>query len=283
VKEDPTAHPREIRVSELLPYPRKLAFQCAACGKTARYRIGTIHCDMTAMEAWCEQGGPFEGVFAFSAYFRCQKCDAAGPWRYPSSTQLKLLELTSAAAEGDGDPYVTFGQLSLADGTQFHFATEAEAHIRTAVDSDPRNVSLWIRLGNMYRNGIRPDLAVASYQRALEISPHDPEAHFFLAAAQLEQEKLEEAVAHLEQVLRHAGDAIHMSRELRLDMVRNTLITLIEIRPSVSMEIPLRAGSYAAAGAGGDEPAAIRLDEFDFSKKEDLDRACELLLWRPER
>lgn len=79
-------------------------------------------------------------------------------------------------------PNFSIGKTALHDGTSFQWVTDAEEHLLDLLaDPDPKQAGfLWNRLGNLYIQGKRPELAAAAFEKSLQADPAQAESHFSL-------------------------------------------------------------------------------------------------------
>ena len=81
---------------------------------------------------------------------------------------------------------------------------EALDHFQQAATISPSDVHAYalVSAGNALRLLGRPAEAVREYEQALEMTPDDPSMHFNLALALLDLHRSDEAVTHLNEVIR---------------------------------------------------------------------------------
>ena len=263
-------------------FPRDLALTCGLCGKTDRYHPGTVHFDLDVLEKLEESAerlgkSSSEEAFSFSAYFRCTGCRGGGPWRFPRETEGELVQLILGRLEGASDIPTSFGRLALFDGASFRYATESEAYLQGLIENDPGSASLQLRLGNVYRSGERPDLAVEPYRKGLELNPDDVELNLVLGLALWEIHEGEEAAPYLHQVLRRARHRIDVSLSLRRRMVASALRQLCAIHAVTEGAVDVFPPSERLKSTGG-EAARLEQRSFDLSNPRDFDALCSVFL-----
>ncbi|MBL7068572.1 MAG: tetratricopeptide repeat protein [Candidatus Omnitrophica bacterium] len=78
------------------------------------------------------------------------------------------------------------------------FYKEAEKGFKDAVEKDPTDYTVIVRLGDIYWNLDAKNAATKLFEKAVEDAPDYPPGHFFLARSYLFQEKKEEAMAEFE-------------------------------------------------------------------------------------
>jgi hypothetical protein len=217
-----------LRLPEM---PKPLALRCGICGRVARYRVGTA---MVSPRLFKKKAGvaDMSQFVSFTAYFRCRHCDGGGPWELTDMAVLELITYLMLAHEDpDFDTPVIIAENRMLDGRVIRYATEAEEHLRALLSERPDDPTLVLRLGNVYQNCGRSDLAEAPIRRALEITPEDAEAHAILAQVLEQTDRADEALAHWRMVLKHAHGATHLPREKRRLFVSAALERFLERGP----------------------------------------------------
>lgn len=114
---------------------------------------------------------------------------------------------------------------------------EAVALNRRAVEVDPLSVVAHVSMGVHAYYANQQDLAADAYQKALAISPDDPEAHYLLGLVYLARSKPQQALAEFERDQRSSeksvGEALAYSaigRKLEADAALNQLIANYQVQ-----------------------------------------------------
>jgi len=228
-----------------------------------------------------ESAGP-EGTFGFTRYFRCQGCDAGGPWGFPALSLARLMLLMNEQAEGS-KRYFFPGRLTLFDGTTIRNVTEGEDYLKRRIALDPGNYYLWGRLGNLYRAGKRPDLACSAYRKAIELDPGDVESHHSLGEILFDEGDLVESARHLRRALGHAWERKDLSPEMKRSVVRSSLLNLVEIEEETGGYVKAFASASPMsgdqnAGDGEEEELVVALRALDLSDEADLEELVSVYL-----
>ncbi len=260
-----------------------LPLVCGECGAKGRYNVGSIVLDTTVATPADPEG--IEEAVGFTAYFRCRKCDAGGPWKLPDDTEMFIKVMALGLVSGVEDVPLVLGRNQTFDKKPVRYATEAEDHLQKLIDREPDRAFLWVRLGNVYKHGGQPGRAREAYQRALELDGKDIEAHAMMGDMLAVTGRNMEAVPHWHAVLEHARESRHIDEEFRRTLVRGAIECLlnayvesngkIDLLPTVNPEeLPKRSPH-------GD--GVLELCEFDLSSEEDVEELCDIYLGRPRR
>lgn len=83
-------------------------------------------------------------------------------------------------------------------GKTFRSVSDAYHFMVKEVAREPENAELRRRLGNILRNGLRPDLAMPHYQEAIRLDPKEIDSVYSIADIMVEQERYQEAVPYVE-------------------------------------------------------------------------------------
>lgn len=159
------------------------ALTCQACGRRAFYHITPLALqsdyltDPHSRRAvdWLQLMG----------YFRCKHCNAAGPWDLPEGELSFFLfaHLSQFLVDRDDrqDGLVRAGTSTLFDGYVPKLATDAEDHLLALIASGQGETAwIWGRLGNIYGQGGRRDLAAVAFEQAIRLDPAQFESLYSL-------------------------------------------------------------------------------------------------------
>lgn len=268
--------PANVAIEDAPDFPDKLRFTCGACGKTGKYHPGKVALDPAALKSG--GGDCAERAFSCTGYFRCRHCGADGPWHFPPLTTLHFLGLVLEAVTSPERRKIYLGKFALFDGSCFHYPTEGEQYLKSLIEKDPGNSFLWTRLGNLFRNGGRPDLAEGPYRKALEVNPDDLEARYLVGAILIERGKKKKAAPYLQEVLLRARDAEHMDRDLRRKTVGAALLGLTEVCEEIGGGIDILPGGREKALAETRSGGGRGLRRYDLSNQEGVEAACSAIL-----
>ncbi len=207
---------------------RKHGLTCTACGKKGQYNLGTIAIDM---EQFLQKGDSFwHKAFQCNGYFRCRYCNSAGNWQISRQTILFVnFTLMKSAMTGIKQDEIVHGKMCTYDGEKFRWASDAEEHHLRKLIEEPGNAWIWDRLGNLYLNGGRPDLAVAAFEESIKHDPDQTESHFSIGQVLLKAGLKEEAASHLRRVLITANKYDRLDRSDLRDLLTETLFMLLDI------------------------------------------------------
>jgi hypothetical protein len=220
--------PKEpITPEEFEPYPSKVELRCQACGKKGKYLVGRILIDPSQPPDPSDPQHRIEDSVYFTGYFHCRHCGAGGPWEFTPMSKMLMIALLMEAIHDRSKARIILGRPYLFDGTACHTATEAEAYLQKLIDANPQDYFLHSRLGNMYKIADQPDLALAAYQKALELNPRDIETHHSMAEILESRGEDAEAAKHLHQVLVNARKAPERTRQ-RPELLRGMVYDALE-------------------------------------------------------
>ncbi len=268
--------------SSIASLPGKLRLICPNCSTPDQYQVGKVFIAPEFTEA--PVGDLQDRYVSFTRLFHCRHCGAGGPWELPPGSRRRVVALLILSRLNGDQNGVFVGELRTFDGRRFRCTTETEAYLKSLIEKEPCRAFLWVRLGNLYMHADRPELAKAPYRRALQLDPQDIEAHAMMAEYLEGQEREQEALAHLENVLRHARLATHVKQDMRHHLVSTALARLLDAKgPNEVFRLLPRLDEEALAKRPKDEPLILHLREWDLSDPDDWDDLCSLFLGKPLR
>lgn len=274
---------RRPNINDMPRVERPLSLVCAACGASGKYNVGTVMLDPKIARS--PDRNTMDEAVGFTGYFRCRKCDAGGPWELTPATSVRVMAMTMMAMEGGEDVPLFLGCTGTFDKHTFRYATEGEAHLKGLIEREPDRAFLWVRLGNLYSHAEADELAKTAYQRAIELDPTDIEAHFMLGQVFIETNRPLESVPHFHAVLTHARDVIQVKKELRRNLVRGAIESLLEAHAESNGQfdlLPTMDPDEMKKGRS-DEPVVIEIREFDLGSDEGLDDLRDVFLGERRR
>jgi len=172
-----------------------LPLRCTACKRTYKYQLERVYLGKRAKDVTIGQ------------IVQCKGCGLLETHEFTdesiSSLSLELMRFSVLSElPGDGGPPDTplIGQpLAItAAGKTFHSVSEAYHFLVKEVEREPDNAELHRRLGNIMRNGLRPDLAMPHYLEALRLDAKEIDSVYSIADILVEQERYQEAVPYVE-------------------------------------------------------------------------------------
>lgn len=221
--------------------PRELT--CSVCGTKDIYDVGAV----------LVQGGEFDpNEPTFLGYFRCSSCGAGGPWISPDFPALSLDAIAqvlhaSFGIVGSGG----VGEVELFDGYRPKLGSDAEEHFLDLLAADPTNAQHFVRLGNVYVSGGRPDLAMAVVEHALELESDHIEA-LLVAGVILEKLDPQEAASYLRQAVMVAHSYRGMPHQQMRRILSRALQHLYRIHRESKGEIAFLPGATEIVASGLD-------------------------------
>lgn len=262
---------------------KPLLLECGVCGASGRYHVGSVVLNPRVVASADEHR--IENATGFTAYFRCRKCDAGGPWKLPDLTLMRIMGLSVAAMAGEEGVPLILGASATFDGYVTRYPTEAEDHLKELIARDPERALLWVRLGNLYSHAELHDRAEAAYLRAIELDPKDIDAHGMFGQLLRDTGRPIEAVPHWHAVLKHVRDAHQVPLELRKQLVRGAVDWLLEAHFESDGKIdfiPKTTPEELAARNNG-EPPVLEIREFDLGSEKGIQELCDSFLGLPPR
>lgn len=282
--ESPLDDTRHVHIYDVPSMKQPLSLVCGECGHQARYRVGTVTIDYHELKS--DDLKALDDCVGFSCYFRCRKCDAGGPWTLTVSARAHIAILFSlkTIAQADDLPLI-FGKTATFDRCTFRYATEAEEHLKSLIEAEPRRAFLWLRLGNLYLHAHAPKLSEPAYRRAIELDDSDVEAHYMFAKLLAETKRPKKAVPHWQAVLQHARKSKGPTRDHLRNMVRESIFGLINAQEESGemIEFTPPDDPRSLANRPANEPLVLHLHEFDLTKEDHVEGLCDHFLgetWR---
>jgi hypothetical protein len=252
-----------------------MELRCGACGKTGSYPVGRLVLDPD--QAKGNDPRSIETPFAFTGYFHCRHCGAGEPWELTTSSAALIVMLMLEALQSPRQARIHLGKLTLFDGTCTRWPAQGERHLKQLIEKDPGDYFLHSRLGNLYKIGDAPDLALEAFRKAIERNPHDVESRHSIGELLLERGEKERAAEAFHQVLLHAHHvSARTSQDLLRNMVRHTLETLLELHQESGEKIPfLPTIDPKDVKPDPGKPAVVHLYNFDLADEQDWERMVD--------
>ena len=202
--------PRETeggyQLSEALEDPDKLAealqkkpipipLRCTACKRTYKYYLERVYLGKRAKDVTIGQIVQCKGCGGLETY---EITDETLSSLLVEVMRLSMLSGLLGEDEAPDTPLVGQPAAITAAGKTFRSVSEAYHYLVKEVEREPEKAELRRRLGNIFRNGLRPDLAMPHYQEALRLDPREIDSVFSMADILVEQERYQEAVPYVE-------------------------------------------------------------------------------------
>ncbi|GMA63770.1 hypothetical protein [Alicyclobacillus fastidiosus] len=141
---------------------------------------------------------------------------------------LLAATLRWSVTDDDDGSVVQFGSFQSFDGHEPKSATDAEEHLLDLIVQKPDDAFLWNRLGNVYRRGGAPELAVVAFEQSLRNDSAQVESHASLANILYHIDELEACIRHSHLALAHARFYTKLEFTERHKMIRLLLRNLLD-------------------------------------------------------
>lgn len=198
------------------PQPRNdMMMKCKQCGHSGKYDVGILCISISNDQDQKPQR-------QLTGYFRCKHCNSAGPWE--DSTELLLLGMSALMAP-EADLPVHYGQIQLSDGYVPLYATDGEEHMLNLIAASPTNSLLWNKLGNLYFTGSRPELAMAAFEKSIELDPYQVESHLSIANILMQLKNYKQVIHHLHQMMIAAENYPHLEAKNFRELLSHGICT----------------------------------------------------------
>ena len=251
----------------------QIPLRCTVCNRVYHYPVECLYL------------GEEEGEFIIGDIIQCKGCGSIETYELVRgsfnslSVQLGMLIKLSEAGEIDKKDLPVKGMVRgiMAGGRKFKTVAEAYHYISQAVERDPQNPDLQIRLAKIFDNGNRPDLALPHYKEVFKQDPQDSEAVNAIASILLKQKRVLEAVPYLEKLpdlVRQGNMGDTSRRELFISLVgmANT------VQKEAGYQIQIVPVDKSKISSGDDGNVIVQHFDFDFSKPEDFEQAYSLFM-----
>jgi tetratricopeptide (TPR) repeat protein len=224
---------KRVTMDEFPRFSQKLKLVCQRCGQKHAYDVGTI--------LYRTEGKGESAVmhYAFSSYFRCRDCAAAGPWEIADN--LKVFGMALAAVATGSDKRIVAAMPVLFDGTTHQSPAMGEEHLLQLLRQDPRSAFLHTRLGNLLRCCGEKARAAEWYETALALDPGDIEARYNLFCFARDRTDDLAALQHTLLLVRHLLDGRKTNKDdLTRGIAYSAADTLRQLPPEIRAELLAR-------------------------------------------
>jgi tetratricopeptide (TPR) repeat protein len=192
-----TKYPDEIISKPISSFP----LRCTKCGRTYEYELENIYV--------CEHGSPVIGDI-----IQCKGCGSIETYEMTDPSQMRITaEMLRVVAfqqrqekgevSGQLDsPIKPLKRLDLTTlGRKVKSTGEAYHLLEAEIEKHPQNADIQKRMGNLLKNGGKPDLAFPYYLEAIRINPDDVESHYSIVDMLIDQKRYGEAIPYLERLV----------------------------------------------------------------------------------
>ena len=254
--------------------PIPLPLWCTACKRIYKYQLERVYLGKRAKDVTIGQ------------IVQCKGCGLLETHEFTdesiSSLSLELMRFSVLSElPGDGGPPNTplIGQPAAitAAGKNFRSVSEAYHFLVKEVEREPEKAELHRRLGNIMRNGLRPDLAMPHYQEALRLDPKEMDSVYSMADILVEQERYQEAVPYVETLVTLCRDP-QLDEGLGRDIFGSLLDLVSEIKAKIGYGIDLLSPpeGYPDIKQEAEKPAVLELLTLDPEKPGEFEQMYHL-------
>lgn len=222
------------RKSKITPIfgKNEIMMKCKRCGQKGKYDVGFISIDIPEKKEDIDNT-----IRQMTGYFRCTHCNAGGEWE--DSDEVLMLSIMTLMDPDEFSDLCQIGKMQLYDGTSHQYATDGEEHLLQKIAKDPNDGFIWNRLGNLYQKGGRPELAMAAFEKSIEIDPKQMESHYSIGTLLSEVNDNQHAMHHFHQMMLAAEDYKQMDAENLRELLSFGLHSAFDIFIHSNGKIPL--------------------------------------------
>ena len=265
--------------------PFTLPLRCTACGRTYHYALQKVFMDPQR-----------HSEVAIGQIVQCKGCGSLETYEQTSATRLTLtaevLRLSLLAQRGKAQtgqraqppksPLILQRPQITAAGRRFDTIKEAYWFLRAELDKYPESGELHRRLGLVLKNGAQPDLALPYLLKAIALAPDDAEAYYNIVEILVGQERYDEAIPHLETLIRLCREG-GMDEQLRRDLFGGLLDQVVVVEQKTKHHFalfpPLSPQEQPpVAAATAPNPPTVYLTSLDLSNPREFERAYQLFV-----
>jgi len=249
----------------------RVPLKCTVCNRVYRYLVE------------CMYLGEKQGEYIINDIIQCKGCGSIEtyemvPGTFDSlSVQMGLLIKLSEAGEIDKKDLPVKGMVRgiMAGGRKFKTVAEAYHYICQAVERDPQNPDLQMRLAKILHNGNRPDLALPHYKEVFKQDPEDAEAADAIAGILLQQKRVLEAIPYLEKL----PDLVrkeNMADESRRSLFLSLTYMVDRVQKETGYQIQIMPVDKSGISSQAGKSIGIQHFDLAFSKPEEFEKAYHL-------
>ncbi|WP_018133133.1 tetratricopeptide repeat protein [Effusibacillus pohliae] len=253
--------------------PNKHYLVCGHCGRKGQYDVGHVVFDL---DRWMADRARQQSMnseaevelldyIQTTAYFRCKHCNGAGKWGDTYSLEFGIMVGMLPVRHMEDSQY-SAGEIRLFDGSRPRWISDGEEHFLQKLQTDDQDSYLWNRLGNLYYQGGRPDLAAVAWEQSVRVDPKQMESHYSLGNLLLQIGETEKAASHFRTALASARFYEKMEATAMRDMLTGSLQSLFQIHLESHQTIPFlpTEQEQEKAGRGDDHSDERVLTLLDF-------------------
>jgi tetratricopeptide (TPR) repeat protein len=262
---------RARRGEDVLEKPISLfPLRCTNCRHTYHYELEKIYMG--------EHGSPIIGDI-----IQCKGCGSIETYEMTADAHLsitaelvRVLALREAQGKEVSDSSDT--PLVLDEvirevrtlGKKVKSVSEAYHLLKGEIEKHPQEAELQKRMGNVLRNGGRPDLALPYYLEAVHLDPNDTESNHCIADILIDREQYKEAIPYLERLVPLCREA-KIDEGLRRDIFSALLHQVYIIQKKTGHKIELFQLAKTEDLSEAKEPITVDIRSLALSDSKDFE------------
>jgi len=213
-----TRHPEDAMSIPISSF----ALRCTNCGHTYEYELKNVYVGKG-------------GTPAIGDIIQCKGCGSIETYEMTVHSRfgvtaelLRLAALRQTHKEEVSDridsPVKVYSRFDMtALGRKVKSMGEAYHLLKNEIEKHPQDADIQRRMGNLLKNGGKPDLALPYYLEAIRLNPSDAEPYCSIVDMLIDQKRYGEAIPYLERL-------VPLCRECKMDEVlrRNMFSALLD-------------------------------------------------------
>ncbi len=256
--------------SKQIPLP----LRCTACQRSYRYQLERVYVGKSSQDITLGQIVQCKGCGTL------ETCEITDETLLPLTTELMRIKVLEELQEDDEeiDTFIIGQPVVITSGGQtFRSISEVYHFLEEAVQREPESAELNRRLGNVMRNGLRPDLAISYYQEAIRLDQKEIDSVHSLAAILLDQERYREAVPYVENLVTLCRDP-ELDEALCRDIFGELLdlVAFIEVKTGRRIELYSPPRQRPEIEQGTEDPLVVELLSLDPENRQDFEQMYHL-------
>ncbi|MFC1861080.1 SEC-C metal-binding domain-containing protein [Chloroflexota bacterium] len=147
---------------------------------------------------------------------------------------------------------------------------EAYHLLKSEIEKHPQKADLQRRMGNLLKNGEKPEMALPYYLGAIRINPDDAESYYNIVDILIDQKRYREAIPYLEQLVPSCREC-KMDEGLRRDIFSALLGQADIVQKETGHKVELFLLAKSVDIAREKESVTIDIRSFEFADFEEFE------------